>query len=371
MAENLALAACWRRHTSKSVDGSVRGALGCVSSAVRETRSWSCGDDDWLARMRRTLILGGTAWLGRALATAAVASGADVVCLARGEAGAVAPGSRLVHADRRDAHAYDSLHGEWDDVVELSWDPGFVASGLDALAERAAHWTLVSSISVYARSDVPFADEQSELVEPVDLAQYADAKVHAERLTSSRLGDRALLARAGLIVGPGDPTDRYGYWPARFARGGRVLTPDPQGRHVQGIDVDDLAAWIDSAGRAGVTGPINAVGEEYPLSAVLAAARDASDERGTTVALDDAVLDARGVNHWAGPRSLPLWLPAEARGFSRRSDAAFVASGGRRRSLAETMRRTLEDERTRGVDRPRRAGLTLAEEAEILEGTSR
>lgn len=328
--------------------------------------------------MRRVLILGGTAWLGRAIAAHALAHGAEVTCLARGDSGDPAPGARLVRADRDDPHAYADVRHDWDEVVELSWDAGFVASALDALADRAAHWTLVSSVSVYAHSDVPFADESADLVEPRDLTAYPDAKVHAERLTAARLPDRALLARAGLIVGPGDPSDRYGYWPARFARGGRVLVPATAGRHVQGIDVDDLAAWIELAGRTGVTGPINAVGEELPLAAVLAAARDAAGgdtARGPadapvteSVPLDDDTLSARGVQYWAGPRSLPLWLPAEARGFSRRSDAAFVASGGRRRPLAETMRRTLDDERARGIDRPRRAGLTPAGEAEVLAG---
>jgi len=321
--------------------------------------------------MRRILILGGTAWLGRAIAARAVAQGAEVTCLARGESGDAAQGARLIRADRTDPGAYDEVRHEWDDVVELSWDPEFVASALDALADRAAHWTLVSSVSVYSRSDMPLADETAELVEPTDLGQYADAKVHAERITSARRGGQALLARAGLIVGPGDPSDRFGYWPARYARGGRVLAPVATGRHVQAIDVDDLAAWIELAGRTGVTGPINAVGEELPLAAVLGAARDATadDAPGTaieTVTLDDDTLAARGVAYWAGPRSLPLWLPESAGGFARRRDAAFVASGGRRRSLAETMRRTLDDERERGLDRPRRAGLTPAEEAEVL-----
>lgn len=321
--------------------------------------------------MRRVLILGGTAWLGRAIAAQALAHGAEVTCLARGDSGDPAPGARLVRADRDDPRAYDDVRRDWNEVVELSWDAGFVASALDALADRTAHWTLVSSVSVYAHSDVPFADESADLVEPQDLTAYPDAKVHAERLTAARLPDRSLLARAGLIVGPGDPSDRYGYWPARFARGGRVLVPQTAGRHVQGIDVDDLAAWIELAGRTGVTGPINAVGEELPLAAVLAAAREAARGHADapvseSVPLDDETLSARGVQYWAGPRSLPLWLPAEARGFSRRSDAAFVASGGRRRPLAETVRRTLDDERRRGIDRPRRAGLTPAEEAEVL-----
>lgn len=316
--------------------------------------------------MRQLLILGGTGWLGRAVAAQALAQGAEVTCLARGESGETAPGARLIRADRNDPDSYARVQRDWDEVIELSWEPGFVASALDALADRAAHWSLISSVSVYARSDIPFADETAELVEPNDVEQYPDAKVHAERLTSARLGDRVLLARAGLIAGPGDPTDRFGYWPARYARGGRVVAPVAADRHVQAIDVDDLAAWIAHAGRTGVTGPINAVGEELPLAAVLAAARDAAGTASETVTLDDDTLIARGVAYWAGPRSLPLWLPESAGGFARRSDAAFVASGGRRRSLAETIRRTLDDERERGLDRPRRAGLTPAEEAEII-----
>jgi NAD(P)-dependent dehydrogenase (short-subunit alcohol dehydrogenase family) len=126
--------------------------------------------------MRRVLILGGTAWLGRAIAKAALAHDSEVTCLARGESGFVPRGARLLRADRSTPGAYDDVDGEWDDVVELSWDPGFVASGLDALTGRAAHWTLVSSVSVYARADVPFADEMAELVDPVDLTCYADAR---------------------------------------------------------------------------------------------------------------------------------------------------------------------------------------------------
>lgn len=345
-----------------------RTGCGPGPSAVREIAGFRGAADGVLGRMRQMLVLGGTAWLGRAVAAHAVAQGTEVTCLARGESGHPPPGARLIRADRQDPTAYDAVRRDWDEVVELSWDPGFVASALDSLADNAAHWTLVSSVSVYARSDAPFADETAELVEPVDLEQYADAKVHAERLTSAAVGERALLARAGLIVGPGDPTDRYGYWPARFARGGQVLVPDATDRWVQAIDVDDLAAWIVSAGDAGITGPVNAVGEALPLAAVLASARDAAAADGETVVVEDDVLTARGVAFWAGPRSLPLWLPRDADGFARRSDAMFVASGGRRRSLSETMRRTLRDERERGIDRPRRAGLTPAEETEVLAG---
>jgi 2'-hydroxyisoflavone reductase len=192
--------------------------------------------------MRRILVLGGTAWLGHEIARAALDDGAEVVCLARGESGAVPAGVRLVTADRTAPGAYDALTGEWDDVVELSHDLGLVVPALEALAGRARHWTLVSTVSVYATNDEPGADESAAVVDPVDLTDYGQAKVAAERATAEHVGDRLLVARPGLIVGPGDPSDRFGYWPARLDHDGPVLAPTAAGRFVQVIDVADLAA---------------------------------------------------------------------------------------------------------------------------------
>ncbi|MBO3094825.1 NAD-dependent epimerase/dehydratase family protein [Cellulomonas dongxiuzhuiae] len=316
--------------------------------------------------MRRVLVLGGTGWLGSAVARAALADGAQVVCLARGESGDVPAGARLVRADRREPGAYDALAGDWDDVVEIAYDPALVTGALDALAERAQHWTLVSSVSVYARADEPGADESAALVEPRDLTAYPDAKVAAERASTARLGDRLLLARPGLIVGPGDPSDRFGYWPARLRRGGRVLVPTPEGRHVQVIDVDDLAAWLVAAGRDRTTGAVDAVGRPVPLADVLAEVRDAAASDAEVVPVDDATLLAHDVRYWAGPRSLPLWLPAEHTGFALRDGSAYLAAGGTLRPLRDTISRVLADEVARGVDRPRRAGLTPDEERGVL-----
>ncbi|MBO0919733.1 NAD-dependent epimerase/dehydratase family protein [Cellulomonas sp. zg-ZUI222] len=321
--------------------------------------------------MRRVLVLGGTGWLGAAVVRAALADGAEVVCLARGTSGDVPDGARLVRADRREPGAYDALTGAWDEVVEIAYEPDLVTSALDALADRAAHWTLVSSVSVYARDDEPGADETATVVEPEDLTRYPDAKVAAERATAARLGDRLLLARPGLIVGPGDPSDRFGYWPARLHRGGRVLAPTPEGRFMQVIDVDDLAAWLVAAGRAGLTGPVNAVGTAVPLADLLAEVAAVSGPDAELVPVDDATLLAHDVAYWAGPRSLPLWLPPEAIGFARRDGSAYRAAGGTERPLRDTIARVLADEVRRGVDRPRRAGLTPDEEREVLAAASR
>lgn len=316
--------------------------------------------------MRRVLVLGGTAWLGREIARKASSSGAEVSCFARGRSGAVPEGVRFIRADRSAPGAYDRLDGEWDEVIELSYEPDLVESALHALAHRARHWTLVSTVSVYRRNDEPGADEMAELVDPTDLTEYADAKVAAERATTARVGEKLLIVRPGLIAGPGDPSDRFGYWMARLSRGGRALVPAATGRFVQAIDVDDLAAWIVTAGHNGVVGTVNAVGQSHSLAGFLSEATDIVGFTGRFATIDDARLLAQDVRYWSGPRSLPLWLPLSDSGFATRSNAAFLAAGGAIRPLGETISRVLDDEMVRGLDRPRRAGLTLDEEIEIL-----
>ncbi|MGU3409442.1 NAD-dependent epimerase/dehydratase family protein [Microbacterium sp. M1A1_1b] len=313
--------------------------------------------------MADVLILGGTGWLGRHIAAQSLADGDDVTCLARGTSGAVPDGARLVRADRRDPDAYDRVRRPWDRVVEIASDPGLVAGALDALADHAGHWTLVSTISVSADDDRPGADESAPLVEPSDLSQYADAKVAAERATAERLGDRLLIARPGLIVGPGDPSDRFGYWPARLSQPGPVLIPTPTDRFVQTVDVRDLAAWI---ARTDATGPVNVVGDAVPMDAFFREAVAVAGFTGELLPLEDEALFEHDVRYWAGPRSLPLWLPRSASGFARRSNSAFRQSGGTTRPLRTTLRDVLTDEQARGVTRPRRSGLTLAEEAAVL-----
>ncbi|MGD8214228.1 oxidoreductase [Aestuariimicrobium sp. Y1814] len=313
--------------------------------------------------MTRVLVLGGTAWLGARIAAGWAASGAEVFCLARGESGAAPEGCTLVRADRHDPSSYDGLVGEWDEVVELSYEPEFVGPALAALAPRAAHWTLVSTVSVYAGIDRPGADESAALVRPRDLTQYPDAKVAAEVTTAEHVGDRLLLARPGLIVGPGDTSDRFGYWTARLSRGGAALAPVTAGRHVQVIDVDDLAGWLVAAGARGLVGTVNAVGPSITMDEFFAEAMVVSGHADGLVMADDDELRSQGVNHWAGPRSLPLWVPRDLNVINQLSRQAFVEAGGMTRPLQATLQRTLADELARGIDRERRSGLTAAEEA--------
>lgn len=315
--------------------------------------------------MPDVLILGGSGWLGGRVAARWRDAGASVTVLARGQRPAPA-GTRLVVADRDAPEAYREVAGrDWDAVVDLSSIPVQADAAVDALAERAGHWTYVSSVSVYADHTRVGADETAAIVEPGGADDYARAKAAAER-SARRLGDRCAIVRPGLIVGPGDASDRFGYWPARFAGDGPVLVPAAGGLFAQVIDVDDLAAFVADAGARRWHGTVDAVGPARPLSDVLARAREAAGYRGPVVEATAEQLVAAGAAYWAGPRSLPLWLPADLPGFATRAGRAYAAAGGGIRPLAETMFRVLRDERERGLDRPRRAGLTRDEEREIL-----
>ena len=292
-----------------------------------------------------------------------------MTCRARGEYGAVPSGVTFVRSDRRSFGAYDLVAGEvWDEIIELSYDRDLVAGALEALAGSTHHWTLVSSVSEYASNAEPGADEDAILVEPSNLDDYAHAKVAAESATAAAVGDRLLIARPGLIAGPGDMSDRFSYWVSRLAVAPEeaVLVPNAEDRYVQFIDVRDLAGWLISAGQRGLTGVYNAVGSERDLSTVLLAAARVAGHTGELISAEDDWLTAHSVNYWAGARSLPLWLPRSDSAFARRSRSRFIAAGGIERNLQQTLEDVLVDERARGLDRERRSGLTLEEQRLLL-----
>lgn len=319
--------------------------------------------------MTNVLILGGTGWLSGRIARAWLDRGAQVTCLARG--GRPAPeGAELVRADRDDADAYAAVaRQDWDRIVDISSRADHVRDAVEAIGQQAGQWTYISSMSVYSDDVTLGADESAPRYNPArpgDEYDYGAQKVAAEDAVAA-LGDIATIIRPGLIVGPGDPSDRFGYWAAAFARAddGPVLLPPVEGRSAQVIDVDDVAAFAVTA-PAGLVA--NAVGDVHPLGGLLERVRTIAGHTGPTVTVAADELIANGVGFWMGDRSLPLWLPDDMPGFMMRANAASLAAGGRLSPLDETIARVLADEIARGLDRPRRAGLTRDEEVALLAG---
>jgi nucleoside-diphosphate-sugar epimerase len=227
---------------------------------------------------------------------------------------------------------------------------------------------------VYADHSRPGADESDTLLPALteDSAtpeQYGEGKVACEQACLEALGDRVTLARSGLIGGRGDFSDRFGYWPGRFAASGPVLVPDSLDQPTQTIDVRDIAAWVLLAGDERLSGAYNVLGEQISFGEVLAAAREVAGFEGEVVPVAEERLQAEGVEPWSGPKSLPLWLPGpDYAGFMSRSADRAVADGLVRRPLAETLEQALIEERELGLDRERKAGLSRAEERELLAG---
>lgn len=325
----------------------------------------------------RVLVLGGTVFLSAAVARAHLDQGHDVTCVSRSSSGSVPAGARGVVADRaRGLDAYRDVRGRWDAVVDVASDPRFVRDALDALSAEARYWTYVSSCSVYVDQNTPDGDESRATCEPLARGAtpspetYGAAKAASEAACRDVRGEGVFIVRPGLIVGPGDPSDRGGYWPARFVRDTTpVLVPRAQGLFVQMVHVDDLAQWIARGARRGVTGTMNAVGDARPLSEVLEVTRRVVGGEGAVVRVADEWLLAQGVAPWAGPESLPWWIPRGQGfdGFTTRSGALARENGLEERAVARTIDEIVSDERVRGLHRERVAGLSPRKESTLLE----
>lgn len=326
----------------------------------------------------RILVLGGTVFLSKTITTLARDRGHEVTAAARGTSGNPPDGVRFVPVDRSAADGLASLAGEvFDAVVDVARLPGHVGPALDSLAERAGHWTFVSTASVYADQQTPGQQvETAPILDPaasdsMDAAmdRYGPNKVACENLVRGRFADRSFIVRAGLIVGPGDPNDRFGYWPLRIAEGGEVLAPGRPEDLVQYIDVRDLSEWILDAAESGTTGTYDGVCPPITRSQFLTGIARAVSADAHFTWVSQEFLREHGVSPWAGHESLGLWLPVpEYGGFLSRDPASSLAAGLRVRPLSDTV---LHWYANRPEPATLLANLSRAKEAAVLAGWHR
>ncbi|MQS11160.1 NAD-dependent epimerase/dehydratase family protein [Streptomyces kaniharaensis] len=327
----------------------------------------------------RLLLLGGTKFVGRAVAEEAVARGWEVTALNRGTQPAP-EGVTVLRGDRTAEGGLAALAtGEWDAVVDTwSWAPAAVRDSARLLRDRVGHYAYVSSCSVYAYPKAPAADESARVVEgspdAVGEVPYAEAKRGAELALEAEFGGRALLARAGLIIGPYENIGRLPWWLSRIARGGPVLAPGPRDLPLQYVDARDLARWMLDATTARLGGAYNVVSPagHATTESLLEACVRATGSDAELCWTDPERIVAAGVEPWT---ELPIWVaPGELYDYLHNTSVArAVADGLRCRPVTETVEDTWAWLRSIGGSAPQRAdrpnvGLDPEREAELLKG---
>jgi nucleoside-diphosphate-sugar epimerase len=319
----------------------------------------------------RILVLGGSVFLSEAVAADAVARGHDVTCVTRGLSGDVPDGARHVVWDRAADVPTELASQDFDAVVDVSRTPSHVRSAVAAWP--GAHWVFVSTINVYADNATPDPGTDGPLVDAIDDDRdlreepeaYGPMKVSCENAVIEG-ADRSMVVRPGLIVGPGDPTGRYGYWPERLADGGRVLAPASPDDRVQFIDVRDLAEWIVRSVENGTTGVFDGIGPATPAGDVLAETAAGVGADPELVWTGQEFLTDQEVEPWMGDGALPLWLPRpEYDGMITHRFDPSEAAGLTVRPFADTARDTLAWLRA-NPDAPR-TGMSREREAELID----
>jgi 2'-hydroxyisoflavone reductase len=321
----------------------------------------------------KLLILGGTKFLGRHAVDAAFADGHDVTIFTRGKTNPeLFPDVERLQGDR-DGDLGALAGRSWDGVVDTSgYVPRIVRQSAELLRDAVDRYVFVSSISVYGDFSKPI-DESTAVAQLEDPATeeimeyYGALKAACETVIDEVYGDRGANVRAGLIVGPYDPTDRFTYWPRRIAAGGDVLGPGDPAAPVQFVDARDLAAWLVKLALEGPGGVFNATGPAKPLTfaELLERTRVASGSDANVVWVDEQqVLDA-GVEAWS---ELPLWLPGDDYAGMALADTTRALDAGLQfRPLEETVVDTLAWDRTVEGERPT---LSAEKERAVLDAAA-
>ena len=286
------------------------------------------------------LVLGGTSFLGRAVVVEALAAGHRITLFNRGITNpGLFPGVERRVGDR--ASDVSALaHGSWDAVIDVAaYHSDVVRRSIDVLADRVDHYVFVSTLSVYADHRTTESQTEDARLSGLDTAsdrgeRYGAHKAAGERIVTRTFAGRATIARAGLIVGPHDRTERFVYWPRRLAEGGRILAPGQPDDPLQFIDVRDLAGWLVRAATTGLRGTFNATGPQISFGRLLEECRVPGIGADITWIASHRLLEV-GVAPWMG---VPLWIAAPGWEAANAVDTSRATESGLSfRPLADTI----------------------------------
>jgi 2'-hydroxyisoflavone reductase len=332
----------------------------------------------------KLLILGGTHITGPHLVRLALERGHSVTTFNRGKTekrmGALPDGVERLLGDRdpKIGEGLKALEGDrtWDAVVDTSgMTPRIVQASCDLLGKRCGHYVYISSISAYKPPLPKHSDESAELspLDPADAADlkkdmsnYGGLKAACERVVEGAFAGRFANIRPTFISGPGDETDRFGYFPIRVSRGGEMLCPgtpeDGPKAPMQFIDSRDLAAWLLYICENKVSGTFNAAGPNPPITfgEVLAISKEVSKANTTFT-----WVPADFIENTAPPkRGMSIWIPPDGdeAGMATVSIERALKAGLKCRPVRETVKDTLEWW-PKEVERRERVGKELVEQA--------
>jgi 2'-hydroxyisoflavone reductase len=334
------------------------------------------------SRPKRLLILGGTGFIGPPMVRYAVERGHEVTIFTRGRSASAIAGVEQLVGDR--ANDLDALKGRtWDAVLDNNArDYRWVQLTTNLLKDKVEQYLFVSSISAYAGESTgyEFVDNAyqgppikvgSPLASPPAGFQmgeelpYGPTKALSEKIAESAFPGRTTIVRPGFIVGPGDPTDRFTYWPVRIEKGGEVLAPGDGSDPVQIIDVRDLTEWIVRLVENGTYGAYNGAGIGSPLSMaeMLHGIRAATSSAVNFSWLPIPFLREHRVEPYS---DMPIWIPGDP--MSAVDNSLAMRAGLTFRPLAVTAADTLAWHKSRPAEAQAklRTGLKPEREKEVL-----
>jgi len=338
-------------------------------------------------RPLRILILGGTGFTGPHQVRYALARGHKLTLFNRGRRPQDWPGEVEELVGDRNTGNLDALKGrEWDVCIDNPTTlPFWVRDAGQILQGRVKQYVFISTLSVYASEGEPGADETAALLpyKGADAMKetqetlranvgelYGPLKALSEREAEKWFPGITTIIRPTLIVGPGDESDRFTYWPVRLDRGGEVLAPGDGSDAVQLVDARDLAEWTIRMVEQRTLGVFNAAGPGFELTMgdMLCGIRAATSAGARLQWLPVKFLEEQKVRAWS---DMPAWVPTtpETAGFSRRSNRRAVEAGLTFRPLAQTALDTLAWFQTLPAERQvnLKAGIAPERERQVLE----